>query len=86
MNWYTIISTVVIPFVVMGLRKANLPTKWCPIASFAVALVLVALGKVFGVEMDVNTIAQAILTALGTAGVAVLGYDTVAKLTEAPKK
>ena len=79
----TIVMTVIIPFVVMFLRKMSLPSKWCPIAAFGVALALVGLGKVFGVEMDINTIAQAIITSLGMAGVAVLGYDTVKKATDA---
>jgi hypothetical protein len=86
MNWYTIISVVVIPLVVMLLKKLNLPSKWCPIAAFAVALVLVGAGKAFGVDLDVNNIAQAIVAALATAGVSVLGYDTVKKLTEAAPK
>jgi len=78
----TIIMTVAIPFVVMFLRKMNLPSKWCPIAAFGVAIALVALAKVFGVDMDINTIAQAIIQSLGMAGVAVLGYDTVKKAIE----
>lgn len=82
MNLYTIISVVVIPFVVMLLKKLSLPSKWAPIAAFVVALVLVVVGKVFGAELDVNSIAQAIIAALATAGVSVLGYDTVKKLTE----
>jgi hypothetical protein len=85
MNLYTIISVVAIPIVVMLLKKLNLPNKWCPIAAFAVALVLVAIGKAFGVDLDVNNIAQAIVAALATAGVSVLGYDAVKGLTE-PKK
>jgi len=77
MNWYTIVSTVAIPFIVHVLKLMKLPTRWCPLAAFGVAGLLVGLGKVFGVEMDVNSVAQAILTALVTAGVGVLGYDTV---------
>lgn len=86
MDLYTIISVVIIPFAVMGLKKLNLPSKWAPIAAFAVALILVAAGKAFGAELDVNSIAQAIIAALATAGVSVLGYDTVKKLTEATPK
>ena len=85
MDWYTVISVIIIPFVVMGLKKFKLSSKWAPIAAFAVALVLVAVGKVLGAELDVNTIAQAIVAALATAGVSVLGYDTVKKLTEEKK-
>lgn len=81
MTLYTIISTILIPAIVWLLRKAKLPAKWCPLAAFVVAGALVGLGKVFGADVgDVNTLAQAILTALTTAGVAVLGYDTVSKL------
>jgi len=82
MSWYTIASTIAIPFVVALLKKIKLPSKWAPLAAFAVAGILVGIGKVFGVEQNVNDIAQAILTALGTAGVAVLGYDTAKKITE----
>lgn len=86
MNWYTIVSVAVIPVIVTLLKKLKLPSKWCPIAAFAVALILVAAGKLFGVDLDVNNIAQAITAALATAGVSVLGYDTITKLIEAPKK
>jgi hypothetical protein len=82
MDLYTIISVVVIPLIVAGLRKLKLPAKWAPVAAFVVASALVALGQVFGLALDINTIAQAIIVALGTAGVSVLGYDAVKKLTE----
>ena len=82
MDWYTVISVVLIPLIVMGLKKLALPSKWAPIAAFAVALVLVAIGRVFGAVLDVNSIAETIIAALATAGVSVLGYDTVKKLTE----
>ena len=85
MNWYTIVSTIAIPFIVSLLKKMKLPSKWCPLAAFAVAGVLVGLGKVFGIDLDVNSIAQAIIVALATAGVGVLGYDQVKKLTEPVK-
>ena len=81
MNWYTIVSTVAIPFIVQLLKMMKMPTKWAPLAAFSVAGLLVGLGKVFGVEMDVNNLATAILTALATAGVGVLGYDTVKTMT-----
>lgn len=86
MDLYTIISVVVIPFIVAGLKKLKLPSKWAPIAAFVVALILVSAGKLFGLELDVNNIAQAIIAALATAGVSVLGYDAVKKLTEPPAK
>ena len=85
MNWYTIVSTIAVPFIVQLLKAMHLPSRWCPLAAFGTAGILVGLGKVFGVEMDVTTIAQAILTALVTAGVGVLGYDTVKTLTAPPK-
>lgn len=85
MNWYTIVSTVAIPLIVALLKKINLPSKWCPVAAFIVAGALVGVGKVFGVDLEVNSIATAIITALATAGVGVLGYDTVKKLTEPTK-
>jgi len=86
MNWYTILSVVIIPLVVWGLRAIKLPTKWCPVVAFAVAVGLVAIGKAIGVDLDVNTIQQAIITALATAGVSVLGYDTVKGLITPPAK
>jgi len=82
MDWYTILSVVVIPFVVAGFKKLGLSSKWAPVAAFLVAIVLVGIGTFFGLGLDVNTIAQAILAGLATAGVSVLGYDTVKKLTE----
>jgi hypothetical protein len=81
MDWYTIVSVVAIPLIVMGLRQLKLPVKWAPVAAFAVAVILVGAGKALGVTLDVNTIADAILKGLATAGVAVLGYDTVTKIT-----
>jgi hypothetical protein len=82
MDIYTIVSTVVIPFIVMGLRKIKLPVKFAPLAALVIAAVLVGVGQLFGLAMDVNTIADAIIKALATAGVAVLSYDTVRKLAE----
>lgn len=85
MDWYTIISIVLIPLIVMGLKKIKLPSKWAPVAVFGVALILVAVGKVIGIDLDINTIADAIVKGLVTAGISVLGYDTVKKLTESTK-
>lgn len=79
---YQVISVIVIPFVVMGIRKVGLPTKFAPIAAFGIALALVTLGKLIGVELDVATLQATIITALATAGVSVLGYDAVTQLTE----
>ena len=66
MSWYTIASTIAIPFVVALLKKIKLPSKWAPLAAFAVAGILVGIGKVFGVEQNVNDIAQAIGKDVGT--------------------
>ena len=77
MDWYTIVSIVVIPLIVIGLRKIKMPVKWAPVAAFGIAVGLVAIGKAIGIELDVNTIADAIIRGLATAGIAVLGYDTV---------
>ena len=82
---YQIVSVVLIPAIVTLLKKIRLPSKWAPVAAFGIALGLVAAAKPFGVDLDVNTVAQTIITALATAGVAVLGYDTVKKLTEPAK-
>lgn len=82
---YQIISVVLIPIIVMIARKLSLPAKWSPIFAFAVALILVSAGKLFGVELDVNTIGSTIITALATAGVSVLGYDQLKQLTTPPK-
>ena len=77
MDIQTIVMTVAIPFIVGLLRKLALPSKWAPIAAFAVAMALVSLGNVFDLDMGVATLADAILKGLGMAGVAVLGYDAV---------
>ena len=77
MNVETIVLTVVIPFIVGFLRKMSLPTKWAPVAAFAVAIALVSLGKVFGLDMQVVTLADTLIKGLGMAGVAVLGYDAI---------
>lgn len=79
---YQIVSIVLIPIIVTFFKKMKLPSKWAPIASFGVALVLVSVAKVFNIDLDVNSVSQTILAALATAGISVLGYDTVKKLTE----
>jgi hypothetical protein len=81
MDWYTIVSVLIIPAIITGLRMIKLPTKWAPLAALASALVLVAIGKLVGLDLDVNTITDAIIKGLAIAGVSVLGYDTVKKLT-----
>lgn len=82
MDWYSIITTLVIPFIITGLRKLKLSSKWAPIAAFAIALTFVGIGTALGITLDVNTIADAIIKGLASAGIAVLGYDQVKKLTE----
>ena len=79
MDIQTIVLTVVIPFIIGFLRKMGLPTKWAPITAYGVALILVGIATAFGIDMSVATIADAILKGLGMAGVAVLGYDAIAK-------
>lgn len=86
MDLYTLITVVIIPFIVMGIKKLGLSSKWAPVAAFIAALILVSVGNLLGLGLDVNSIAQAIIAALATAGVSVLGYDTVKKLTEATPK
>lgn len=81
MDIYTIISTLVIPVIVMLLKKVKLPAKYAPLAAFAVAIILVGVGQFFKLTLDIPTVADAILKGLATAGVAVLGYDTVKKLS-----
>jgi uncharacterized membrane protein len=80
---YQIISVVLIPIVIWVARKFKLPTQWAPVAAFGVALITVSAARIFGIELDVNTVAQTILAALATAGVAVLGYDTAKGFSDA---
>ena len=82
MDIQTIVMTLVIPFIVGFLKKMSLPTKWSPVVAFGVALALVSLGKVFGLDMDVATLADTIIKSLAMAGVAVLGYDAVKVATK----
>jgi hypothetical protein len=69
--------------IVQLLKKLkNFPAKFAPLVCLVVAAILVGLASVIGVDMDVNTVAQGILTAWGVAGATVLTYDQVKKLTE----
>lgn len=79
---YQIVSVVVIPIIVTLLKKVNLPNKWAPVTAFGIAIVLAVVGQLLGITVDVNTVAQTIMASLATAGVAVLGYDQIKKLTE----
>ena len=45
MNWYTIVSTAVIPAIVWLLKKAKLPSKFAPIAAFLIDALDEAEGK-----------------------------------------
>jgi len=85
MNWVTIVVTVVIPFLVQALKQW-IPVKFAPIVAVVLAGIYVVIAKMTGNDADFNTIYAAILTALGVAGVGVLGYDTVKKLTETKTK
>ncbi len=76
------IAVVIIPFIVAGLKKLKLPSKFAPIAVFAIAIIIVAGGKFLGYELSTQTIQEALLKALGIAGVSALGYDQLKKLTE----
>jgi len=78
---YDAIAVIVIPFLVAGLKKIKLPVKFAPIAAFVLALIIVAGGKVAGLDLNVTTVMEAIIKALAISGISVLGYDTVKKLT-----
>uniref|UniRef100_A0A6M3IUI1 Holin n=1 Tax=viral metagenome TaxID=1070528 RepID=A0A6M3IUI1_9ZZZZ len=68
--------------IVQLLKKIKLPSKFAPMICLVVAIVLVSVAKALGFQADVNTISQALLTALGISGATVLAYDQVKKLTE----
>jgi hypothetical protein len=79
---YQAISVVLIPIIVALARKFTFPAKWAPILAFGIAVVLTSVAKFFNIDLDVNTISSLIITALATAGISVLGYDAVRKLTQ----
>jgi hypothetical protein len=76
---------VIIGFLAAGitqlLKKIKLPSKITPIVVLIVAVILVAGARAIGFAPDVNTVAEAIMKALGIAGAAALGYDQLKKLT-----
>lgn len=81
-----IIATVVIPFVVQGLKMwVKLPAKLAPIVALVLAIVYVAIAKAAGLQAELNDVYQAILLAIGIGGASVLGYDVTKKLTEPVK-
>ena len=82
---YNLISVIVIPFIIGILKKVKLSSKFAPLAAFVIACGLVGVGKLVGITLDVNSIADIIIKGLATAGIAVLGYDQVKKLTEPVK-
>lgn len=82
---YQVISIVLIPLIVGLAKRFKLPSKWAPVTAFGVAIILVSIGKVFGMELDINNIGQLIISALATAGISVIGYDQIKKLTEVGK-
>jgi hypothetical protein len=72
-----IIVTAVIPFLVQFLKKWLGGNQFAPIIAIALAGLYVVIGKMAGIETDINTVYQAILLALGIGGAAVLSYDVV---------
>lgn len=73
-----ILSAAIVQF----LKKIKLPSKYAPTICLVVAIILVSAARAIGLEMDVNSVAQALLLALGTAGATTLVYDQVKQLTE----
>lgn len=82
---YQIITVVLIPILVGLWKRFGLSPTYAPTAAFGVSLGLVLLGRVFGLTLDAGTIQSAVLTALASAGIAVIGYDQAKKLTEIKK-
>jgi uncharacterized membrane protein YjjP (DUF1212 family) len=82
---FNIVAVVIVPGIVMLLKKINLPSKFAPVAAFFVATILVGIGKLIGIELDINSVADAIVKGLLLAGVSVIGYDQVKKITEVKK-
>ncbi len=78
---FEIITVTVIPFIIQLLKKVKLPSKVAPWVALIIAIFAVAISKMVGINADVNTVWQAILQALGIAGVSVLGYDIYKKTT-----
>jgi len=76
------LATIIIPFIVQLLKKMKLPSKFAPIVALVLAIVYVAIARVAGIDADLNTIVAQITQALTIAGIGVLGYDTVKKITE----
>ncbi len=68
--------------IVQVLKLIKLPSKYAPTVCLVVAVILVAGAKALGMDLDVNTVADALLKALGIAGVTVLAYDQVRKVVE----
>lgn len=68
--------------IVQLLKLIKLPSKWAPTVCLIVAVILVSVAKALGLELDVQTVAEALMKALGIAGVTVLAYDQLKKLTE----
>ena len=78
---FEIITVVVIPFIVQFLKKIKLPTKLAPFAAIIAAIIIVAGGKFLGVDLEIKNVLELILKAIGLAGISVLGYDIVKKIT-----
>ena len=73
---YTIIATVVIPFLVQGLKKI-IPTKFAPAVAVLLAIIYVVIARVMNLDVNLQETLPAILAALGISGASVLGYDIV---------
>lgn len=78
-----IIVTVAIPFVIELLKKVKLPSKLAPVIAIVLGVVYVVASKFITIPgVEINSIYEGIVTALGISGVSVLGYDIFHKLTE----
>lgn len=68
--------------IVQVLKKIKLPSKFAPTIVLVVAGVIVAIANALGFTPDINSIKEAILTAIGIGGGTALAYDQVKKLGE----
>lgn len=75
---YNVIATVVIPFLVQGLKKI-VPTKYAPIAVVVLAVIYVTIARAMNLDPNLQEVAAMIATVLGVSGVSVLGYDIFKK-------
>jgi len=66
--------------IVQGLKKIKLPTKYAPIVVFILAVIGVAIARVFGIVTDITTLSALLFKALGIAGATALTYDQIKAL------